>query len=145
MGLGLNVCHEQLTWSTSPWVMGWVWKRALALRSRVSPTLPPASSTSSSWAFWGPERRLNRAIFSARLRLDRSGSSEDGTPWPSPPWSPPPPVGGGWPRWGARGSGFSFSWPWVRSWSRGVLWVLGLGQGRDGSQSTLFIFSFYLY
>lgn len=65
-----------LTWSTSPWVIGWVWKRALALRWRVSERGP--------FADWpeGCDKRLNKAIFSARLSADRSGSSG---PKPSSP------------------------------------------------------------
>lgn len=49
--------------------MGWVWNRAFCLRGRKSAHAPSA--------FWEGrwDRRLNRAIFSARLSVDRSGSS----------------------------------------------------------------------
>lgn len=59
-----------LTCCTSPWVIGWVWNLVLALRRRVSPR-GPSVFLSVAW-----ERRLKRAIFSVKLRVDRSGSSD---------------------------------------------------------------------
>lgn len=61
------------TCSTSPSVIGWVWYRLLLLRARVSPL------ARGPWLD-GCARRLKSAIFSARVSVERSGSS-----WPSSP------------------------------------------------------------
>lgn len=101
-----------LTWATSSWVMGCVWKRALALRSRVSPW-PPSGVLSVVC-----ERRLKRAIFSVKLSMDMSGSSETFRLSPSTP---------ALETWDAFGLCFSWSWT-VESGSEG--WILGTNTGK---------------
>lgn len=107
------------TCSTSPWVMGWVWNRALALRSRVSPRVPSGCWVVLSVAW---ERRLKRAIFSVKLRVDRSGSSETGS-WPSPStlrtWA------GFW---------VSLSWSWTTEPGWEEAWMLGSDRGMSMSE-----------
>lgn len=109
------------TCATSPWVIGWVWKRALALRWRLS-ARPPSAVLPVVW-----ERRLKRAIFSLKLRVDRSGSLEKGS-WPS---SSTPDLGawaGFWCSW------VSLSWSWTPKLGWEEAWMLERDRGMSAHE-----------
>lgn len=100
------------TCSTSSSVMGWVWNRFWALRWRVSPRAPSAGLP----VVW--ERRVKSAIFSVKLRVERSGSSGNS----SCP-SPSTPAVGAWA--GFCDSWLSFSWSWSVEPGWEEAWRLG--------------------